>query len=77
MPATASQIAGTAETGAIPADALARVEKLFARYIGPMARVLVRRESRAADSLEALCRTLAGHIVKPAEQQRFLREAGF
>ena len=77
VPATASQIAGTAETGAIPADALARVEKLFARYIGPMARVLVRRESRAADSLEALCRTLAGHIDKPAEQQRFLREAGF
>lgn len=73
----ASPSAGIAEGGAIPAEALARIEKLFARHIGPMAKVLVRRESRGADGLESLCRALAGHIDKPAERQRFLNDAGF
>ena len=58
-------------------EALARVETIFARYIGPMAKVLVKRELRHADSVEALCRALAGHIDKPADRQRFLAEAGF
>ena len=54
-----------------------RIEKLFARHIGPMARVLVRREARSADSPESLCRALAGHIDKPAERLRFLNDAGY
>ncbi|WP_374263457.1 protein kinase [Zoogloea sp.] len=57
--------------------AVARIEALFARFIGPMARVLLRRELRAADGLESLCRALAAHIDKPKERQRFLIEAGF
>ena len=61
----------------IPEAALERIEKLFARHIGPMARVLVRRASNGADSLESLCRSLAGHIDKPAERQRFLKDAGY
>ena len=56
---------------------LARVETLFARYIGPMAKVLVKREAKGVDSVEALCRALAGHIDKPADRLRFLADAGF
>ncbi|NUQ72928.1 MAG: hypothetical protein HUU21_05170 [Polyangiaceae bacterium] len=61
----------------IPDADLARMEKLFARYIGPMAKLLVRRESRNANSLDTLCRALASHIDKDADRRRFLAEAGF
>jgi serine/threonine protein kinase len=75
----ASRTAGgtTAFAGVIPDEELARIEKLFARYIGPMAKVLVRRESRTANGPETLCRALASHIDKEVERQRFLGEAGF
>jgi serine/threonine-protein kinase len=56
---------------------LARIEKLFARHMGPMARVLVRREARSAHNLETLCRALASHLDQDAERRRFLAEAGF
>lgn len=62
---------------AIPPETLARIETLFARYIGPVARVLVKREVRNADSAEALCRALALHIGGLAERQRFLVDAGY
>ncbi|MBP7446703.1 MAG: hypothetical protein KA855_17610, partial [Zoogloea sp.] len=55
---------------------LERIEKLFARHMGPMAKVLVRRESRTANSLDTLCRALASHLDKDAERQRFLNDAG-
>ena len=58
-------------------ELLGQIEKLFARHIGPMARVLVRRAARDADSPESLCRTLSGHIAKPAERLRFLNDAGY
>ncbi|MBS0346829.1 MAG: protein kinase [Proteobacteria bacterium] len=60
----------------IPDVELARVEQIFARYIGPMAKVLVRRESRTANSVATLCRALASHIDKDAERRRFMSEAG-
>jgi hypothetical protein len=77
--ASASSAAGSASAlGCVISDEeLARIEKLFARYIGPMAKVLVRRESRTANSLETLCRALASHIDKDSERQRFMGEAGF
>ena len=43
----------------------------------PMAKVLVRRESRNANSLDTLCRALASHIDKDAERRRFMADAGF
>jgi serine/threonine protein kinase len=67
----------TTAPGMIPDADLARMEKLFARYIGPMAKVLVRRESRNANSLDTLCRALASHIDKDADRRRFMAEAGF
>jgi serine/threonine-protein kinase len=75
--ASQAQRALEAPAAALADDALARVETLFARYIGPMAKVLVKREAKGADSVEALCRALAGHIDKPADRLRFLADAGF
>lgn len=81
--AGAGSVAGTgsgassAQVSVIPDEELARIEKLFARHIGPMARVLVRRESRSANSPETLCRALASHIDKDAERLRFMADAGF
>ena len=63
--------------GVISDELLGQIEKLFARHIGPMAKVLVRREARSADSPESLCRALASHIDKPAERLRFLNDAGY
>lgn len=77
VPQTQRPAAPAGVGGAMAGEALARVETIFARYIGPMAKVLVKRELRHADSVEALCRALAGHIDKPADRQRFLAEAGF
>ena len=42
-----------------------------------MAKVLVRRESRNANSLDTPCRALASHIDKDADRRRFLAEAGW
>jgi len=64
-------------SGVIPEADLARIEKLFARHMGPMAKVLVRRESRTANSLDTLCRALASHLDKDGERLRFLSDAGF
>jgi serine/threonine protein kinase len=74
-----SRTAGGASASAsvIPDEELARIEKVFARYIGPMAKVLVRRESRTANGLETLCRALASHIDKDTDRQRFMGDAGF
>ena len=83
LPPPRSELPGTRSgptsvlPGVIPDAELARMEKLFARYIGPMAKVLVRRESRNANSLDTLCRALASHIDKDAERRRFMADAGF
>ena len=71
---------GAADAGppaVIPEAALARIEKLFARHIGPMAKLLVRRASRGAATEASLCDALASHIDKPADRERFLKDAGY
>jgi eukaryotic-like serine/threonine-protein kinase len=56
------------------AKSLRRLEDHLGKYLGPMARVLVQRESKKAQSLEHLCRLLATHITAEWERSRFLRE---
>jgi hypothetical protein len=74
--ANPSTSATSAAAASVIASAdLERIEKLFARHMGPMAKVLVRRESYA-NSLDTLCRALASHLDKDAERQRFLNDAG-
>jgi len=52
------------------------IEHALARSIGPVARVLVNRESRHAVSRTDLLQALAGQVVKESERRRFLRECG-
>jgi serine/threonine-protein kinase len=50
-----------------------RAQADLARYIGPIATVLMRRERAAASSAEDLWQRLAKHIDKPADRETFLR----
>ena len=50
---------------------------VLARYMGPIAGVLVKRATPRADSLRALYLLLAEHLENKTERSRFLREAGF
>ncbi len=55
---------------------LEAMETALARAIGPLARVLVGRESRYAATRPALVEALAGHVGDPGERRRFLRACG-
>ena len=58
----------------IPGEALAELEKIFARYIGPIAKVLVRNHSRECRDIRQLCQLLADNIGEPAQRAAFLGE---
>lgn len=53
----------------------ARAEQALAEYLGPIARVLVKRALPAAQSPADLWRSLAAHIDGEAERNAFLRQA--
>ena len=59
----------------ISGGALAELEKIFARYIGPIAKVLVRNHSRECRDIRQLCQLLADNIGEPAQRAAFLGEA--
>ena len=65
--------AGTARSRRLPEHELERVQEALAQYIGPIARVLVRRATADASSVEALWLSLSNHIESPAERSAFLR----
>jgi serine/threonine protein kinase len=76
-PKTATVAPAGVPAGSAFADAdLERIGKIFARHIGPLAKVLLRRESAQAGDLDSLYRALARHIDHEDEQRRFLRDAG-
>ena len=52
----------------------ARAERALAAYLGPIAKVLVKRELRSAASPAALWERLAEHIDVEAERAVFLRQ---
>jgi eukaryotic-like serine/threonine-protein kinase len=58
----------------LPEYELERVQEVLAQYVGPIARVLVRRATADASSLEALWLSLSNHIDSPAERAAFLRQ---
>jgi TIR domain-containing protein len=70
-PPAARQSAGA---GIAKAD-LDSMAELMARYIGPIARVVVTREGRASESVDQLRQQLAVHIPDLRERAEFLREA--
>ncbi|HEY4172854.1 MAG TPA: serine/threonine-protein kinase [Rhodopila sp.] len=52
----------------------ARAERALAAYLGPIAKILVKRELRSATSPAALWERLASHIDVEAERAVFLRQ---
>ena len=62
----------TARSDGLPEHELERVQEVLAQYVGPIARVLVRRATADASSLEALWLSLSNHIDSPAERAAFL-----
>ena len=55
------------------AETLRVVERQFAEYMGPLARVLVKRASQQAANLDNLYEALSQHIEVPKERQAFLK----
>ena len=53
---------------------LAAVERSLVHFLGPIARVMVRRAAREAKDFASLVNTLAGHLSVPAERAEFLRQ---
>lgn len=60
----------------LPGQELERAQAALARYIGPIARILVRRVAANASTIEILWEELARHIDSPAECAEFLRQRG-
>jgi hypothetical protein len=53
-----------------------RAEQELVRYVGPIARILVKRGLATAGSSDELWRLLATHIPDEADRQTFLRRRG-
>jgi hypothetical protein len=53
---------------------LERAQRALTQYVGPIARVLVRRTARETSSIEGLWQALSMHIEQPAERAAFLRQ---
>ncbi len=51
---------------------LALAEQTLARYVGPLAPVLVRRAARSSDSVQSFCALLAQQVTDPSARQAFL-----
>jgi serine/threonine protein kinase len=64
----------TARGDRLPEHELERVQEALVQYVGPIARVLVRRATADASSVEALWLSLSNHIDSPAERATFLRQ---
>jgi TIR domain len=62
------------ETRVIPAADVESVARILAHYLGPIAPVLARRESKASQTTEELGQRLATFIPTAAERNDFLRQ---
>jgi eukaryotic-like serine/threonine-protein kinase len=65
----------TGMTGSFDVETLSSVEHTLARYVGPIARLLLRAAIQRSGSVEALCDSLAGNIEQPGERDRFRADA--
>src|SRR5690348_2278643 len=74
---TGTQIFTQALAAELTPEVLERAARLIAVHVGPISKVLVRKEAHRADSLRALYLRLAEHVEDPAARAHFLREAGF
>jgi serine/threonine protein kinase len=61
---------------ALSDEDLRRVERALAEFLGPIAKIMVKRAAPGAASVDALWRALAGQIANEDERQAFLRRRG-
>jgi len=52
---------------------MAAVESNLARYIGPIAKILIKRELEKHETLDKFYRALAAHILDERDRETFLR----
>lgn len=69
---TRSALAAPPEVG-LAAEELAQVEATLSRFIGPMARVMVKKELAKAQSLKGFIAAVADTIDQPSERAAFLK----
>ncbi len=67
--------AAVAQGSAILPGELERLQTVLARYVGPIARVLIKRAAASAASAPALWQALSAHIDDADARAAFLREA--
>jgi len=64
-----------ASTGAeITSEQAERATQKLAQVIGPIAKMLVKRETKQAANFRELCQRLAEHIEDPQEREQFLQD---
>ncbi len=63
-------------TGRISTAETERAERALAEYLGPIAKVLVKRALRSAETPAVLWDTLASHIERQSHRAAFLRQRG-
>ncbi len=67
-------ITAAAQTGGFDVDTLKRIESEAARYLGPIAPVIVRNAARKAATLVDLCSTIAQDIEDEKARTAFIRK---
>ena len=60
----------------LSADEIGKVEQDLTHYLGPIAKLLVKRAAAQATSSAALRHAVAQHLEVPAERATFLSEGG-
>ena len=75
-PATTERPPQEPAPAAIATAELDSIAALMTRYVGPVAPVLVKRESRSSASLSDLREQLASHIPDQRDRAQFLRDSG-
>ena len=76
-PSSSGEVASLGKTAAMefPRALLTQLEYSLVKYMGPIAKVLVRKTSCESKGLEQLCQRLAENIATGAQRIAFLREA--
>jgi hypothetical protein len=73
-PVSPPELIAHPETKVIPAADVESVARILAHYLGPIAPVLAKRESKASLTIEELGQRLATFIPTAAERNDFLRQ---
>jgi eukaryotic-like serine/threonine-protein kinase len=68
-----SDSSGRRGSVSLPEQELERAQAVLTQFVGPIARVLVRRAAANVSSVELLWQALATHIESPAERAAFLK----